>query len=476
MTNNPIELLISLAVNSQRSKNNIDENLKVLKKYYDNNPLLLNVNIDRSKALANIQNFVKEASKQAINLDINIANDNLNRAKTQAQQIKDEFEKVNKIINNKKTSSASFDLDLDRVLIQLDNMGRKGIVATGQIAKFQAQIESLRGTNDRLSLKETTTDMFNVASGAKHADTVIEGLNQALIRIGASQQKLTNIKDKFNIDPHASDEYKRLEGVVERLTSDIIRLQTQASTGGSDQIKLAQQMREVQQRIAEATREMNNFSTASKSENAFAKLQKDAENMVKELVRTGHVSNQVIGDFQRDMAVISSSSESSVTKINRLTQAMDRLKEHAGEVKMNNRFNDQIDSQALSIEKLEAKILRIGTIHKNTVDKMEFRRLTEEARKLAEQLSRVETASDLRSVTKNYKALSGEVDKLGANAVTAARASRGLVDTLGEAFRKFPVWAGMAALIYTPIRGIQDLIDKVVELDTALVQLQRVNL
>lgn len=482
MANNPIELLISLAVNSARSKENVDDNIKALKKYYDKNPLLLNVDIDRSKALANIHKFVQEASKESIKLDVSLTGSSgqeVDSLKSKVASLKAEIEELKRVMaqptgGGRGGSSKFFDLDIDKVLIQVDNLGRKGVVAASQVSRFQTELEALRGTNDRLSLKGITNDILNITSGAGHADKVIEGLSQSLIQIGASQQKLTSIRDKFDIDPKTSDEYRRLDGIIEKLTSDIIRMQTQASSGGADQIKLAGQMREVQQRIAEATREMNNFSTASKNENAFAKLQKDAENMVKELIRTGQVSNQVIGDFQRDMAVISSSSESSVSKINRLTQAMDRLKEHAGNVKMDNRFNDQIDSQALSIDKLEAKILRIGTIHKNTVDKMEFRRLTEEARRLAEQLQRVESGADLRNVTKRYKELSGEVDRLGANAVTAARASRGLVDTLGEAFRKFPVWAGMAALIYTPIRGIQDLIDKVVELDTALVQLQRV--
>ncbi|MEQ6355267.1 hypothetical protein ABNX05_11615 [Lysinibacillus sp. M3] len=62
------------------------------------------------------------------------------------------------------------------------------------------------------------------------------------------------------------------------------------------------------------------------------------------------------------------------------------------------------------------------------------------------------------------------------NASEASRSTSALGDAFRTAFTKFPIWILAAQAFYTPIRGIQDLTSRVIELDSALISLQRVDL
>lgn len=475
MTNNPIELLIALAVNNAKTKSNIDESIRELERNYDKNPLLLNVDIDKTKALANLQKFVSEASKQNIELNIDLASGDLTKARSQAQELKSEFEALGDVLKKTQSgSSKSFDLDLDRVLIQLDNLGRKGVVASSELAKFQGRIESLRQTNDRLSLKEIVTDIFDITSSSGHADKVLDQLNQSLIKVGQSQQRLSDIKDKFNIDPKANDEYARLSQNIESAIQDVIRLQSVASTGGADEIKLAKDMRDIQERIAEAKRELVEFNRTAKSESDLSKLTKQADELYEKLKKTGSIDVSELDNFSKNIKDIANGSDTTISKLNQLETAITNLKAAEKGASAQESLEAQFDRQFRAAEKLESKILRIGTIHKSTVDKMEYRRLAKEAAELTKSLDGITDPRAFKEIQGEYRKLSAEVDRLGANAVTAARASQGLGGALKQAFQKFPVWMLSATTFYAPIRGFTDLTEKVIELDSAMIQLQRV--
>lgn len=477
MTNNPIELLISLAINNARTRENVDDSVKSLQRYYENNPLLLNVDIDKSKALANLKKFVTEASNQTIQLNLDVSNSDINKAKGQAQGLKSEFEQLGDVIKRTQSGSTkSFDLDLDRVLIQLENLSRKGVVATEQVTKFQARIEALRQTNDRLSLKEIVTDIFDITSSAGHADKVLEQLNQALIKIGQSQQRLGDIRDKFNIDPNMNDEYVRLSRSIEDAIQDVIRLQSVASSGGSDEIKLAQDMREVQQRIADARRELQEFNRASKSESDLQKMVDQARTLHAELTRAGSIDLGSLASFERTVNEIQHSSQSASARLSQLSDAMRELQEAESTMSRQNSFEDQVQRQLVAVEKLEAKLLRIMNIHRGTVNRTIYSQLSTDVEQLASQLRTLEDPRGLRGLQQQYRGLTSQIDNLGASAATASRASQGLSGALSQALQKFPVWMFSATVFYAPIRGIQDLTEKVIELDTAMVQLERVNI
>lgn len=478
MTNNPIELLIALAVNNGQSKKNIDDNIQALKKHYDRNPLLLNVDFSKDKAFNNLQGMINNLNKQKIEIDVDFKNtDGIGKLKGQAKEAAREFEQLNRIINQGQSgSSKSFDLDLDRVLIQLDNLGRKGIIASNQLDVFRNSIERLRSTNDRLGLKEIVTDMFNVTSTTGHADRVMEQLNQSLIKVGQSQQKLTSIGEKFNIDKSTNDEYIRLANNVEKLTSDIIRMQSAASTGGADELQLAKQIRTVEERLKEARRDLDAFNTTAKSASDFDQLVNKATRLHQELYKAGNVSSEDLNKFQQEIAEIGASSTSSSAKLTQLTAAMNRMKDQSKGIKIDNRFEDQSLRYVTLLEKLEAKLIRIRQIHKSTADQVHASSLSTEINDLRNQFQNLNDPSQARGMIQQYRELTGEVDRLGASATTAARASQGLGGAMRTALEKFPIWLAASSMIYAPIRAIEDLTAKVVELDSVLINLQRVDL
>lgn len=474
---NPIELMIQLAINNEQSKENLNRALSELKKSYEKSPVTLQLDFNKEEALRKLNSFITEASRKAISLDINIdqKNTGLDHIQRQAQSAQQEFKKLQDIMNKPGSgSSKSFDLDLDKILVQIDNMSRKGIVARESIEKFRNSIEALRGTGDRLKLKEIVIDMFDIGSTAAHSDKVLQSLSNALIRVGKAQQELQGIKDKFTIDPNVNTEYSRLATSIQKLTDDLFKLQTISRNGGADQVQLAGQIREVEARLKDARAEMTAFHNASKADSTFTKTAQEAQNLYNELAKIGRVSPQALAEYENELRDIGNSTATATAKTKQLEEAMARMNAVAKNTRMDTSFTKQLQSQELQLDKLESKLIRIGQIHKTTMDKMEFRRLTDELKALNNEFKNTGNLGQLDAVRTRYAQLAAQVERLGAEASTASRASQGLGYAFSQAMQKFPVWMLSATLFYAPVRGIQDLTEKVIELDSALVQLRRV--
>lgn len=67
------------------------------------------------------------------------------------------------------------------------------------------------------------------------------------------------------------------------------------------------------------------------------------------------------------------------------------------------------------------------------------------------------------------------LNTLSNNATEATRSTNSLGNAFSQAFTKFPIWMLATTAFYAPLRGIQDLTSRVIELDTALISLQRVS-
>lgn len=85
-----------------------------------------------------------------------------------------------------------------------------------------------------------------------------------------------------------------------------------------------------------------------------------------------------------------------------------------------------------------------------------------------------QSANNLNNLQRAVGNASQGLSNIGNNANQAARSTNSLGSAFSQAFTKFPIWLIASSAFFLPIRGIQDLTERVIELDSALISLQRV--
>ncbi|WGT37998.1 phage tail tape measure protein [Lysinibacillus sp. 1 U-2021] len=85
-----------------------------------------------------------------------------------------------------------------------------------------------------------------------------------------------------------------------------------------------------------------------------------------------------------------------------------------------------------------------------------------------------QTANNLNNLQRTVGNASQGLSNISSNANQAARSTNSLGSAFSQAFTKFPIWMIASSAFFLPIRGIQDLTERVIELDSALISLQRV--
>lgn len=103
--------------------------------------------------------------------------------------------------------------------------------------------------------------------------------------------------------------------------------------------------------------------------------------------------------------------------------------------------------------------------HKNTVD-------TEGMNKLVASMNQLNPAS--HNATNNLVNMQNQLKGFQNQAREAARSSMTFGDMLQQAFTKFPIWMLSATAFYAPIRALQDMTARLIEIDTLMTDLNRV--
>lgn len=211
-----------------------------------------------------------------------------------------------------------------------------------------------------------------------------------------------------------------------------------------------------------------NIDTKS-ANNSFQKLTESAKKLQSELSKVGTVGNDKLTAFSNAITGIGNSSLSTQAKIVHLTRAMNSIKTASNSIKFNEGFADGIQRSVASLNTLEAKLKNMGKGGTVKYDTQSLTDATARLNALRTSLAQVTNPNQLQRLNRQFRELSNDVGTL-----------QGRTNSLGNAFQqaftKFPVWILAANAFYAPIRGIQDLTKQVIELDTAIVSLSRVDL
>lgn len=173
-TKNPITLLMSLDINSNTSQQNVNQYVQSLKKYYDRNPLLISLGINKGNLEKELNEVAKLISKKQNELNVNIGSSN--------------------------TSKGMKDLEgqIDKVISKLTELDRK-LKSVGSGSSSSSNLNSLSTTSIGNSISQLQT--FNTASSQ-----TANNLNNLQRAVGNASQGLNNVSNNANQAARSTNE------------------------------------------------------------------------------------------------------------------------------------------------------------------------------------------------------------------------------------------------------------------------------
>lgn len=177
LTGNPIELLMTLGVDSNKSRSNVDSQVQALKKYYDRNPLLISLGVNKGNLERELNNLKSIISKEKANLDVNITTSGASNGMKELES------QINKVIG--KLS------ELDRKMKSVGSgsygSSNLGNMSTASIANSITQLQALN-TNTR----QSAAHFNNLQSAVNNTSQSLNGISNNASQASRSTNDLGN--------------------------------------------------------------------------------------------------------------------------------------------------------------------------------------------------------------------------------------------------------------------------------------------
>jgi len=270
---NPIQLLIELQSNRAKGNSNIDQHVQALRKYYEKNPLLINIDINKGLALKNIDNFIKQVSKQKIELDVGIkggkTSSELSSVKNQTKDVIKEFEQLNRVMNNSTKSGHSFEKTVESARKLQSELAKIGTVNDARLSAFSNAIVSIGNSSlsteqKIMHLNRAMDSIKNTSKNLKFNEQFADGIQRSSASLDRLETKLKNMgkNSKIKYDTQSLAE----------ATSKLNALRTSLAqvTNPTQLQRLNRQFRELSNEIGKIESRSNSLGNALKQ--AFGKF------------------------------------------------------------------------------------------------------------------------------------------------------------------------------------------------------------
>lgn len=173
-TKNPITLLMSLDINSSNSQQNVNQYVQSLKKYYDRNPLLISLGINKGHLEKELNEVTKLISKKQNELNVNIGS------------------------NNASKGMKDLEGQIDKVISKLTELDRK-LKSVGSGTNRSSELGNLSTAPLNNSISQLQT--FNTAS-----IQTANNLNNLQRAVGNASHGLSNVSNNANQATRSTNE------------------------------------------------------------------------------------------------------------------------------------------------------------------------------------------------------------------------------------------------------------------------------
>ena len=432
-----------------------------------------------SKMFNSMSNINNQALDLAQNLGkINATDLNSNSIKGFLNEL-ERFSNI-KITNNKELEDANIEFkNLEKSIKSFVQESNRLATVDNQISKLQNTIEKLR-TQGSLSNKQADGFLVNLSSIEKTTDAV-KKLEIQIDKVSSSTTSSQKINNAISsVSPTIDRLNEKLDITLNKLgsnvnTESLNKIRNELTSISNMDIKsiadinqLGNAVSNVEKSITQLTVSANHMS---RFESSFDKV-KDA---LRDLERSGYSAEETIADFRNTLNNIPTGDLDKVKiLLSQIDDEMDRINHQNGITKA-------ISNANLEIGKLEAQLEKTKSLYARSFDRDVADQLNNRIVQLRENLNSISakglesiTRADLDGVNNNIKQMSVGIKQFNADATTSVRNSIGVIDSLKVALEKFPVWMLASTIFYSTARGIRDLTEKVIELDSAMISLERV--
>lgn len=446
--------------------------------------LLLALGIDTNESVENINRAISKLKGiDPIRVDFDLAQGNSSAS----------IEKLEARIKELTSEVKKLESELKGVGTSLSSEVSKGLTQVEQSAKRATQAINKMGTGN--SLEGLSKDAIK---SFRNLQELYEYFEDKQIRIRTSKNDLdqvtkvvTQIKNEFGQLENVTIRPKYIEGTdqvkgfgvtsvvddaatfklndsIDKVTERLRTLQAQGTITGDvlqrelNNLSLAKTNEEVEA----VARNINRIATESTSMVRFNEIVGNAERLIARLAETSREGADRVDEMREALAKVTPGN------LNEARQALTQIKDVAEDIKLNETLKQQIADTTFSISRLGSDLEKTKNLFSSTIDIQEYQRL----QKVIDELKLVDpqTIGEAKQLNNTVKEVREQVRQLNAEATTASRNSMGFLNSFKTAMEKFPVWMAASTVFYGITAGVQDLIDKVIELDTAMTDLRRV--
>lgn len=513
---NGIELQILLGIDSVESQRNIQTYLTNLKKQLDTLDVTLNVKggsennktfsqmesqIDQlqkqvqslSKSLEKVgagslsssfNNEVAESKKSLIALEDYVRTMNgrtkvelvgkgeEERVKSVVATFKDELGKLQKItyspiFGDDKKTITSFE-QVGRAIndTNFEEFNKKSVAATKQLKELGLQgklsAESFDVLEKELQRAFTTTELDKVTNKMKE-------LSKQDIRSDKWENALSNVKTQ------AQELVKTLDKIEQNTqvnvdTSQFNKLKSEIQSIANTEIKTDEDIKRINSefsRLSETVTKVKNES--NQFDNAFKKV----NDTVLTISRTGIIANDSLRGVVGEIHKINSLDITLDEKIVMLRREIEKLNTEFGEEQHLNKMRKAMSKAALDVQDLNSSLEKTERTYRRTVSKMDTASLKAELSALST-IPSFTNQTDIDKFNEQINTAKSSLKTFNSQIASASRNSMLVTQAFSTAMEKFTIWMGASTIFYGAARGIKDLVDKTIELDTAMTNLKRV--
>ncbi|WP_283164675.1 phage tail tape measure protein [Lysinibacillus sp. BPa_S21] len=322
--------------------------------------------------------------------------------------------------------------------------------------------------------KITSSDLANFTQDAKLATTVTQ-LNNL-------NKEINQFSKNTHIDAQVSNAFKNISNEVEQLNNKLknvtnsfnvpsnnalfSKIKSDIDSINNTKINTPEDIKTLNKLISDTSKNIRQLGQDSISLNQFEIKTREINDLLQRMRESGLLTNREINKFADSLSRIETGNLAHVNNL--LTQMSTKF----DKLKNSEKNLDTFEKQQNSLSRLNSELTRTEKLFPRTMNKSK----AEELRKEIEKLSKLNVINPttLKNNQKEIDALREKVKQLHAESTQSSKSSEGIVNSLRTALQKFPVWMFSATLFYAPIRGVKDLTERVIELDTAMTQLRRV--
>ena len=514
-TNNPIELLITLGVNTTTSITNINNQIAKLQTSINNLNLTLNIQGDTNfaKVLAQQLKGIKTEAKAAEEAVGGIGRGAPKNAGRILGGFKDsvidsirslkELESYLKSQNYKYTVEMKVDERgrevVKRVVAQMKN--QLGEIQTVRIKPiFDEKMGISRFEQD--TTKRLNTDTYKLQEEMKKAsDTLTDFARRGKlaasdyenykkeIEKAPSLQALQKIVDKMKEVEKSTVFESKITGSAVKAENEVKRLNDQLDrlvrlygknlndgvlTGIRKELQIISGIRInttndaniVQNKINNASKSIINLSQNTRDLKGFDGLMNKVVTEMKKIESYSYLSQKAIDSLYKRISNVP------IGDVAKLEERFSRLTTITSKLAERKLVLQGIETNTRNVIALNAQLERAYNLNRKFANKDTYSSLQNEIKGLSN--AQITKPADVDRVTASYKNLRQQINAFNADATQANRSSMTMLESFKVAMERFPIWMAASTVFYGAVRTARAFMETLIDIDTKLVSIQKV--